>query len=632
MGTQLEHALRTPAAAAQRRESMPPVRIQRKCGCGGTCGPCANDEKKKKVQRRALGETSGDVPPAVDRVLRSPGRPLDAATRSSMESRFDRSFASVRVHTDAQAAASARAINASAYTAGTHIVFGAGQFDTGTKGGRKLLAHELAHVAQQASGAAIAPGIGLADDAHERAADRVADAVVAHGPAFMPAPPQARVMARVQRKGGSFCGFLANIFHFWNYSDSSLDEYLAILDKTNDIEDDFDSDDKARQVAKEWSEGSSHILLTERRKALLIREMLTGYFSGDDQKWIVNILERSAAAELDYIFDPAGGKISHDKLLSEFGSWKKELWRFYMRRYPDAYTGEIHKQITNPLGEGNVEPAPPDSKKLAGMQASERPVQFGDKLPESGRQYTMTTDRRINEITKEEAIAWTKESYGQYINRASDERAAKTKVDREAANTYEFEAFLYNCVSQRNESMRVRLGRSLKPEEMKDNEQKCRAEEPSVAAFYDRPSDTITIREDRKSPDTLLHEVIHSFADSATNSLGRYAMEGLTEFFTRRVILRHKLGKKEKPLFIGEHYNTAYDAIEELAIFVGGEELLARVHFQGALKELCTTLGKTKYDAWNEAMDIRDNEKAATAILRGPAPAPAPGKEKDVCQ
>jgi hypothetical protein len=98
------------------------------------------------------------------------------------------------------------------------------------------------------------------------------------------------------------------------------------------------------------------------------------------------------------------------------------------------------------------------------------------------------------------------------------------------------------------------------------------------------------------------------------------------------VILRHKRSDKEKPLFIGEHYNTAYDAIEELSIFLGGEELLAKVHFQGAVKELCTTLGKTKYDAWNDAMDIRDNEKAATAILHAPAPPPAAGKEKDKCE
>jgi outer membrane protein OmpA-like peptidoglycan-associated protein len=55
----------------------------------------------------------------------------------------------VRLHTDSSAAASAKALNARAYTLGTDVVFGAGQFSPETSAGKHLLAHELVHVVQQ---------------------------------------------------------------------------------------------------------------------------------------------------------------------------------------------------------------------------------------------------------------------------------------------------------------------------------------------------------------------------------------------------------------------------------------------------------------------------------------------------
>jgi hypothetical protein len=93
-----------------------------------------------------------DAPPVVGEVLRSAGRPLDAATRAFVEPRFGRDFGDVRVHTDERAAESASAVDALAYTVGSNVVFGAGQYAPGTSGGQRLLAHELAHVVQQERG------------------------------------------------------------------------------------------------------------------------------------------------------------------------------------------------------------------------------------------------------------------------------------------------------------------------------------------------------------------------------------------------------------------------------------------------------------------------------------------------
>jgi hypothetical protein len=91
----------------------------------------------------------GSAPSIVHEVLHTPSPRLDAATRAFMEPRFVHDFSHVRVHTDAKAAESARAVNAQAYTVGQDIVFGAGQYAPGTRGGSQLLAHELAHVVQQ---------------------------------------------------------------------------------------------------------------------------------------------------------------------------------------------------------------------------------------------------------------------------------------------------------------------------------------------------------------------------------------------------------------------------------------------------------------------------------------------------
>jgi Domain of unknown function (DUF4157) len=87
--------------------------------------------------------------PVVRETLHSPGQPLDAATRQLFEPRFGWDFGRVRVHTDARAARSASALDARAFTFGERIVFGAGRYAPAGFDGRRLIAHELAHVIQQ---------------------------------------------------------------------------------------------------------------------------------------------------------------------------------------------------------------------------------------------------------------------------------------------------------------------------------------------------------------------------------------------------------------------------------------------------------------------------------------------------
>jgi outer membrane protein OmpA-like peptidoglycan-associated protein len=97
-----------------------------------------------------------------------------------MEPRFGHDFSQVRVHADARAADSARALNALAYTVGQDTVFGAGRYAPGTAEGRRLLAHELAHVLQQAEGSA-AGAVRISDprDPAEHDAGRAARNAIA---------------------------------------------------------------------------------------------------------------------------------------------------------------------------------------------------------------------------------------------------------------------------------------------------------------------------------------------------------------------------------------------------------------------------------------------------------------------
>jgi hypothetical protein len=125
------------------------------------------------------------VAPPTNALAGASGQPLDAATRAPFERGFGVDFASVRVHADSRASESARALHALAYTVGRDIVFRDGAFAPHTPGGRRLLAHELAHVAQQGASGAVRPfrpSIAAPDAPEERAADQAADAVVRGAP------------------------------------------------------------------------------------------------------------------------------------------------------------------------------------------------------------------------------------------------------------------------------------------------------------------------------------------------------------------------------------------------------------------------------------------------------------------
>ncbi|HET6953671.1 MAG TPA: DUF4157 domain-containing protein [Acidimicrobiales bacterium] len=117
----------------------------------------------------------GGASPADARVVRSrlgEGRPLDGGVRGPMEAAYGRDFSAVRVHTDAGAGELSTRLGARAFTLGHDIAFSPGEYDPGSLVGNALIAHELAHVGQQAGGGG-APAAALEEDADRAAAGAV---------------------------------------------------------------------------------------------------------------------------------------------------------------------------------------------------------------------------------------------------------------------------------------------------------------------------------------------------------------------------------------------------------------------------------------------------------------------------
>jgi hypothetical protein len=118
------------------------------------CSTCDTDEDEMVRPKELPGQASpatplSEVPPLVHEVLRSPGQPLDPATRAFMEPRFGYDFSGVRIHTSAQAAKSAKDLKARAYTVGQNLAFASGEYSPNQYYGLRLIAHELTHVLQQ---------------------------------------------------------------------------------------------------------------------------------------------------------------------------------------------------------------------------------------------------------------------------------------------------------------------------------------------------------------------------------------------------------------------------------------------------------------------------------------------------
>ncbi|MEA5472412.1 DUF4157 domain-containing protein [Spirulina sp. 06S082] len=151
-------------------------------GLTGNSGDTSGDNDNDSIQRKPLmagmrGNSSLQMPPPISRIQAKPaalqrreavdggdaspgletainraqsgGQPLDTGTQTSMGQAMGANFSGVRVHTDTQSDRLNRAVQARAFTTGSHIFFKQGEYNPGSRGGQELIAHELTHVVQQ---------------------------------------------------------------------------------------------------------------------------------------------------------------------------------------------------------------------------------------------------------------------------------------------------------------------------------------------------------------------------------------------------------------------------------------------------------------------------------------------------
>lgn len=144
-------------AVAERVMAAPEATVQRKCE------NCAQeDEEKKKdaeqsgpekqeeeIQRKETGAAATASSATAAALGTGGGQSLAAGERAFFEPRLGADLGPVRIHADDRAARLSADLAARAFTVGRDVYFGAGEYRPGAFGGRRLIAHELAHVMQQ---------------------------------------------------------------------------------------------------------------------------------------------------------------------------------------------------------------------------------------------------------------------------------------------------------------------------------------------------------------------------------------------------------------------------------------------------------------------------------------------------
>lgn len=108
----------------------------------------ANELEAEQAANR-IGAASVPTPDRPSGGRSHAGNQLPVDVREEFESRFGADFGSVRVHTDDRAARLADRLEARAFTVNRDVAFGPDEFSPHTLQGKRLLAHELAHVVQQ---------------------------------------------------------------------------------------------------------------------------------------------------------------------------------------------------------------------------------------------------------------------------------------------------------------------------------------------------------------------------------------------------------------------------------------------------------------------------------------------------
>jgi hypothetical protein len=191
----------------------------------------ASDVSIQRKEEEGAGATSPGAISTPPQTESSAGHSLDSSTQSFMQSGFNHDFSGVRVHTDSAAQRAADSLSATAFTTGRDVYFNQGAYDPSSEQGRGLIAHELAHVAQQDNGMSGASlrgfHISQPDDPAEHQADIASAAVMRGEMAPMLSTSTAQAVRRKAAGGASHSGSAKSSKATGGGADATIGDYAV---------------------------------------------------------------------------------------------------------------------------------------------------------------------------------------------------------------------------------------------------------------------------------------------------------------------------------------------------------------------------------------------------------------------
>ncbi len=328
--------------------------------------------QKKQLMRKA--ESGEEVAtPELSSTLNSTkgsGAALPDSTNQFMSNAFGNDFSQVKIHTDSKAVQMNQGLNARAFTHGTDVYFNKGEYSPNSSSGKSLLAHELTHVVQQSGGKEL-------EAAPKRIQRSWVGALIGGGIGAaaggllggLLGGPLGAVLGGILGAGiGALIGHFSSNDSEEGSSPASpgneevvteeaiteevenagerplleadLQAYLLNLLAREEIENQTDSDRKARAIIDLWLAGSAAFILSSDVQILLIRELVTGPASLENQASILAYFRAVPYSDFNIVITA----IERDNIVNYFG----ETDRPGLNAVLDSRIGEAQNQTANP--------------------------------------------------------------------------------------------------------------------------------------------------------------------------------------------------------------------------------------------------------------------------------------------
>lgn len=563
--------------------------MQRECACG-TCEDCKG--KTQSLQRKVGGAAAApaNAPASVGKVLSHPGSAMDGATRAFMEMRFGYDFGRVRIHHDDEAAASARDVSANAYTVGSSIVFDRGKYAPSSNAGRRLLAHELAHVVQQSQGAAV-----------------VSEPLRLQRQAGSPQPTQTATPTGDEKKQSAL-----SCIHELKGNDLST----VLRPKSVTV----------IEFTASWCEPCHNLakfsLGPECNKYKDNPDIQVQFYSIDiDLEENKEVVARLAEGGPPHLYIYAGTEQKYHKQgYVEPQVFSQLLGKIVADASASATDGKSEKGgLSRPARAGIFAGG---GLALAGIglgiAAAFGPIGLGAALgilalgAAAGFAFGYFDPfglfKRKTPVGPEEADKLIGDRFGANLQKAiagSTLSGGDLGLPKCTINVVQTKEFCEAYVTKHTNPSNPFSARTAKSE--------CENTDLHAWVDFDTQPATIWINADRREPGTLIHEGLHLYSAREFRQRSSSLNEGATEYFTRQITDDPSVNIKR------DVYEKELEQVKEL-VGITAEGALRNAYFKGAVDELVQALdrirGEGTFDEWEDAMG-KEQWDLASKKLRG---------------